>query len=433
MINSSPALGPEWIRHNVELYHPEHELRVVYGEPDDRPTLDELMKPGDSFIGFSCTTLSYRPIIPLMEEANRRDIPVMVGGAHARLGHKAILKNRPYAMVVPDAGENAVMDLLNGLPREKIRGMRYKGGPPAKQSPGAYETIPFLHQTIDYKGFAERFVTRSRKTFRDDSVDAVISVRGITGCTKTKACSFCAVQRVIPFDPVERARYMIAERRAIAREYGDNAYIRECSDSLPEPACLDAMGDVLEAQPMGNRVYCGGMVWELIDKDMYRQCRRAGYTDFLIGLESFYDQHFEHVFKPSDSIDMLFALLEKTKHEPVRFFVSGIVGWPGESETSLTKSLDVINRILEYPQVVSLSVNYLLALPGTAVFHDMVKLGAVNPEDDCHDLREVFQKNVELRCPDTNFDRLQRFVADAIEADSNRVVQYTGFVERTAA
>ena len=250
--------------------------------------LSKWSAPDDTFMGISCTSLSYGPALPVMEYAQSIGVPVIVGGAHARTACRQILKSRRGVGVVTGAGEGVVEAVMNGVDLDQIPGLRFNLGERSLPSPDlfSYETIPFLHQTTDYQYFFDEWQNEGQRVYHDSSASRVVSVRGITGCHYKKVCSFCAVQRIKPYDPVERGKYLVQERKNIAAVYGDDSYIRDCSDALPATRTLEAMAQERNGDE-DYRVYTGAMVWDLLEGNRLELARRAGYTDFLIGLEAF--------------------------------------------------------------------------------------------------------------------------------------------------
>jgi radical SAM superfamily enzyme YgiQ (UPF0313 family) len=425
---SSPALGPEWIRHTVESLYPQHRVRIVYGQIGEELDPDTVIRRSDTFFGVSCTSLSYPPSVPFIKRAQELGVPVVVGGAHARTAVRALLRRRPGVMVATGWGESVVADLLNGVDPEKVPGLRCSLDSPQSGRPQTfpYEMVPFLHQTTDYTPFFTAWQRSGQRVYHDLAAQRVVAVRGITGCTKRSVCSFCAVQRVPPYDFENRGRYLAAERLDIIERFGGDTYIRDCSDALPDQRCLETLAEHLGDAADGVRTYCGAMVWELLEERRLESARRAGYTDFLIGLEAFCEPHLPYTGKPPETMRLLFEFLDRTRGDGIHIFVSGIIGWPGETAATLAESSRTIERLLTYPQIVSVSVNYLLALPGTIVHRDLAREGCLQLDDDMPDLRAAFLRHLELRSPTMSFGGLVEFV-DRVVALDPRVVQYTGF------
>ena len=422
-----PALGPELIRHVIKLRYPQHDIRVAYGDHQHIEKLDDLVTPDDRFVGFSCTGLSYKPAIPLIREAQERGLPAIVGGVHPRLMSETILKRRPGLFVVTGPGEKIIEDLLNDVPLDEIEGLLSSGQPISEAPPVPFEFRPFLHETTDYSMFFESWAGNGVKLYRDEGADRLVAVRGITGCSKRKTCSFCTVQRVEPYDPEVRAKYLLDERRSIIDHFGERVYILDCSDSLPSQDCLEAMAKNINGDAGRTRVHSGAMVWELARKERFDAALAAGYNDFLVGLEGYARQHLPLAFKPRESINMLYKLLEESKGSDARYFVSGIIGWPGETEETLQESFDNICRILEYDSVITIAANFLMPMPGSSLYYDLTKQGLIDPEDDGPNMQDAIVKHVDQSCS-VSLGRLQEFTKKVAELDS-RVIQVWG-VER---
>ena len=422
-----PPLGAEWVRHVIECTFPQHKIRVVHGGDQPAESLDELMRPEDTFLGFSCTSLSYGKTLGLMEEAQQRNIPVFMGGVHARVLGRNIVKNRPGVNVITGPGENVLSSFLNGVPVDEIKGIWSTSVPRNGNDPGApYEFHPFLHETTEYDSLFSEWGDRGNELYSDDESKMRIGVRGLMGCSKADMCSFCSAPRVKPYEVKRRAQYLMEERKSIVRQFGDLTYILDCSDSLPGKETLLEMAKYLSGGQIGTRVHCGSMVWELLDEEWRDLAWRAGYTDFLIGLEGYAQQFLPLAYKPEDSIDMVFRLLDKTRDSDIRYMISGIVGWPGETEETLQEASETVRRLLEYDSVIVVSVNCLMPLPGSPLFTDLRKTGYIDPDTDCPDMREMFKAHVKENCPELSVARLFEFTEEMRSLD-DRVIQVLGF------
>lgn len=427
IVQTTPALGPEWIRHTVERRYPQHRLRVVYGEHGKLPAGPDLVRPGDAFFGVSCTSLTYRNALPLVDYARSIGVPVVIGGAHARNCSRAILRSRPGVWVAVAEGECVVADLLEGKDPRSIPGLLCDVEQRTTQPEIVpYEFEPFLHTSVDFENTFFKYGNNTAIMFRDDRAKRVVPVRGIPGCTKKTPCSFCSVQRVRKYDPPTRARYLADERRSIIEQFGSDVYIRDASDALPEQECLEILAREVKGGS-GNRIYCSAMVWDIIQPERLATAREAGYTDILIGLDGFSPSLFSQIGKPSETHELTFKFLDMTRDLPLHLFVTGIVGWAGESRRTLAEARDTIQRLLTYPQVVMISVNYLLALPGTKVHHDMVKLGVIDPLDDCLNMRKAFSEHFRMKSPEIAFEEFKSYVDDKLLKLDPRVQQFIGF------
>jgi radical SAM superfamily enzyme YgiQ (UPF0313 family) len=402
---------------------------VIDGYEQPAEELSEILGPEDRFLGLSCTSLSYGRALPLIEQAGERGIPVFVGGVHSRVMGRNIVRNRPRAIVVSGPGEYVLGDFLDGTPVEELEGVWTAAGGRRPTRRGVpYEFKPFLHETTDYSGRFSTWGGPGHRIYGDVTSEVRVAVRGLMGCSKPSVCFFCSAPRIKAYDVDSRARYMIEERRSIVESFGEDTYILDCSDCMPGKETLELMASEVGSDMGRTRVHCGAMVWELADDEWRRLARGAGYTDYLIGLEG-YSPRFLHITsKPADSVEQCVDLLRRTLGTDLRFMISGIVGWPGECEESLCEARETILRLLEFQNVACVSVNCLVPLPGSPVYTQLMKDGAVDEHEDAPDLQELFRQHVERSCPETSVARLMDFIASMREVDS-RVIQVMGFAD----
>jgi radical SAM superfamily enzyme YgiQ (UPF0313 family) len=343
-------------------------------------------------------------------------LPVLVGGSHARLTEAAILARHPGVFVVPGSGEDVVADVLDGVPFERIAGLAGGGHLQVERAPPDYNIRPFLHETTDYRPFFDVYAGAAAKMYPDKLAERLIAVRGVMGCPQPTPCKFCTVQRALAYDAEQRAEYLVDERRSILNRFGDHIYIFDCSDALPRQECLDAISRRTGGLPH-TRLHSGAMVWDLVRPERFDAALRAGYNDFLVGLDGYARAHLAGMGKPADSIDMMYVLLERSRGTSARYFISGIVGWPGESERTLREASRTIGRLLEFDSVVEVAVNFLMPMAGSETHRELARQGIVDPLDDCPNLQAAFVQHVQRNC-DVPLSRLRRFISDVVALDA---------------
>ncbi|MBI5814298.1 MAG: cobalamin B12-binding domain-containing protein [Nitrospinae bacterium] len=363
-----PWLGPEYVRLYAQVKGG-HDVRVIYDDVDPGVDIYSMVAqaPPDTLIGISVTSLSYGAAARIMNIARAREMRVVLGGPHIRSAWRMILERRPYALCVTSSGEEAFLALLNDEPLDKAPGLAFVGPGGIRQNPGAnvqYEELPMINTTIDYEPFFKRWDAASGSLYQNGGSRGV-SIRGVKGCAKTKQCAFCSVERMESYDPVVRARQIFMERMDAAGRFGESVFIRECSDDLPNTECLEELGRLAQTGH-DSPVYVYARIAPVLKKA--ELVRKAGYTHLLLGLESFSGASYDVMGKPAKSFHQLKALLEKTRSSGMFFYISGILGWPGESVETLEMARRNIEELLKYDHIKGIAIGCLLLYPDTEFY-----------------------------------------------------------------
>ncbi len=354
-----PWLGPEYVRLYAVL-RGGHDVKVVYEDLEPGLDIYKMVSdaPPDTLIGVSATSLSYGNAARIMESAHARGMRVVIGGPHARIAWRQILAHRPYALCACSQGEEPFLALLNDVPLDKVPGLTYRNPNGIARNPAvliSYEDLPLVNKTIDYEPFFKRWSAASGSLFQNRKSRG-ISIRGVKGCAKPKPCAFCTVERMETYDPVTRARRIFKERTYARERFGDDVFIRECNDDLPNRECLEELSRLTPAGH-DSLVYVYARIAPVL-KD-WKLVKRAGYSHVLLGLESYSGVAFDVMGKSSDSLDQLLALLEKTKLSGMCFYISGLLGWPGESAETLDMARRNIETLLKYEHVKGIAIGCL--------------------------------------------------------------------------
>ncbi|MBI5814299.1 MAG: cobalamin B12-binding domain-containing protein [Nitrospinae bacterium] len=429
-----PVIGVEYIK----LYAREkgkREIRVFYEDLEEKETIYELIDKagGETVIGVHITSLSYENSVRIMEYAHARGLRVVVGGPHAQISWKLILQYRPYAICVPSYGEVAMLALIEGKPLSDVPGIIYLENGAIHKNPAEpvnYEELPLINGLIDHEPFFRKW-QGAKKIYKQNDSRGYVSVRGIKGCAKPKPCTFCTVERMETYDPVKRAERISAERFDATARFGGNIFIRECNDDLPNRECLLALKALTPAD-YKTPIYNNARINELLRDGLPELVRGAGYTDLLLGLESLSEPGLKYTGKSLNSLRDLHRLLKKTESTGLNFYISCIMGWPGETRETYSQIERNIEALLEYKHVVSVGLGFLILYPYTHLFNLLMddpvygRKHFGRPDADILDYFGLFSDWLNKFANGLSYDFLDDFMQN-MTARHKQVIYLSGF------
>ena len=429
-----PVLGAEYI----SLYAWErgrHKVTVFYEDLEaDDSVFEALDKAGkETLVGISIASLSYGNSVRIMEYAHARGLRVAIGGPHVQIGWKLILRHRPYVICVPSHGETAMLGLLEKNPLASVPGIIYVENGVIRENPAVpidYEELPLINGLIDHDRFFSRWQGAKDIYKRADS-RGFVSIRGIKGCAKEKPCTFCTVDRVEAYDPLKRAERIAREREDAVNRFGQSIFIRECNDDLPSADCLRALAD-LTPRSYNTPTYNNARITELLRKGRPELVRAAGYTDLLLGLESFCEAGLKYTGKSVGTLRELHTLLRQTESTGLNFYISGILGWPGETPETYSEITRNIEDLLRYDHVKSIGLGFLILYPFTDLFNLLMDDPAYRgkhldrKDADILDYFELFRDWLHRFAGGVSFSYLDSFMKNLTETHS-RVIYLSGF------
>lgn len=427
-----PWLGPEYVRLYAELKGG-HSVKVIY--EDLFPDLDIYKMvseaPVDTLIGISATSLSYGHASRIMQTAHNRGMRVVIGGPHARIAWRLILEHRPYALCSPYQGEVSFLALLDKMPPAEVPGLVYTNSSGIVHNPASlinYEELPLINTSIDYEPFFKRWRAACGSLFQRDKSKG-ISIRGIKGCAKAKPCAFCSVERMEAYNPITRARRIFQERVDARERFGPDVFIRECNDDLPTRACLEELCR-LNTVKLDTSVYVYARIAQV--RNNWKLVQDAGYTHVLLGLESYGAIAFDEMGKSSDSLNQLHALLEETKSSGMCFYLSGILGWPGESPETLSTARRTIETLLRYEHIKGIAIGCLFLYPYTDFYNKLMAQPGMAQKHSMHgdipDYRMLLRDWLRCFSGSLELDTIESVLRDTCAIDP-RINYISGFVQ----
>lgn len=343
-------------------------------------------------IGITSTTISYVPAT-LIAQAVKQARPaawVVIGGVHVTFTAQETLRECPWIdIVVRGEGEKPMLELAQGLPLEKIKGISYRKGKEIIDNPMADflapEEIPLpAYDMLDMRNYAYVVLMCTR------------------GCPYQ--CSFCELPLVhgqkIRYRPTEK----ISQELELALSLNPKLEIRYEDEFLGlDMTRTSKILELIKSKNVGQ--FRTATRPDTLNTEALKKLKNAGCTNLYIGMESGSDAVLKFNQRGFDAKKVL-EIAEMFKENDMLFHGGFILGLPGENEETLAQTLDIalkccdatfsvvkknFDRLLDmmpFKLIVENSrteFNLLAPNPGTAIFK--------NPEQFKY---KIFHKNWEL-------------------------------------
>jgi radical SAM superfamily enzyme YgiQ (UPF0313 family) len=432
----APWMGPEYVRFYAEVKGG-YEVRVIYQDLEGASAVEQLIDAADitTLVGISVTAVNYGNAVRFMERAHRRGMRVAIGGPHIRIAWPLILKHRPYALCITGQGEEAMLRLLDDRPNKDIPSMAYVDGGVVRRNPDGepanYEELPLINPTIDYQPFFKRWLAANASLYDEANNARSVSIRGNKGCAKKVTCAFCSVERMESFDPETRGQRVWLERADAVERYGNGLFIRECNDDTPTDMFLEELAR-RGAGDLDACVYTYSQISPLVNTKRSALLRRAGYTHVLLGVESYNGKYYDVIKKSKTTLEQLRKVLQHTRSMGLNFYLSGILGWAGETATDLELTRRHIEEFLEHPHVKGIAIAYLFLYPNTDLFNRLMAVPGrrerhlERENGDIVDYRAMYEDWL-ATFTELSIEQIQSSMSDICKLDS-RINYITGFV-----
>ncbi len=339
-----------------------------------KKTIIEVMsKEKPEVVGINCITMNRWAVyksIALIKKLNPK-IKIIVGGVHPTIFPQHFLISHKADIVVMHEGEETFEELLKKFSKnqsiKKVRGIAYnekgkvKLTPPKKQICDL-DAMPFLNH-----GY---FLNKeSKKAFFFSS----------RGCPNN--CSFCSAS-------VHWGRYwrmrspknVVDEIEMVIKKYPKIDELRFMDDTftLDNQRVIDICKEMVKRK-IRVKWRCSGRVYP-ISAEMIKWMEKAGCIMISFGVETGSPRLLKDIGKNQTVEQVLntFKIVyENSKITPEMFI---ILGFPGESETTVNETIDLIKKIIDLSgKPLNLTAARVLELyPGTRIYELAKKQGKID-------------------------------------------------------
>jgi len=344
----------EWLNNYPDIWLTVLSITLVPQSPD--------------VVGFNMLTINrvstYKGIEYIHE--NFPNIKIVLGGIHATLMYRQILKKYPYVIVVRGEGEITFGEILEGKPLKDIAGIAYYNGDDIATNSDRklienLDTLPFPDHTIFFEG---------TRTFAN-----ILTSRG---CPNN--CSFCCLNPIskhtVRFRSVEN---VISEVEYLIQTFPqiDTIWIQDDSFFLNNNRVIRFCNEIIKRN-IHIEFCCAGRVKPLSEETVLK-LEEAGFKEVQLGLESGDAGVLAGCNKGITLGDVTKAVqLFATTDIVLTLYV--IVGLPGETEQSILNTARFIQELQRIKYIHFWSVGTLMVFPGTEVYELSKKAGTIDDD-----------------------------------------------------
>lgn len=330
----------------------------------------QIFKP--NIVGFQMLTSNRVSTYYLMEHVhkNHPDIKILIGGIHATIMYKQLVKNFPYAITILGEGEITFTELAEKLFQpnadiNKIDGIAfYKDGSlittKTRKLIENLDDLPFPNHDI----------------FLDDGKRTRFCLLTTRGCPF--GCSFCCLD-VISRKKVRKRSVanIVAEIEWLLSKYPKIAdiWIHDDTFFIDNERVIEFCDEVIKRK-LNVAFTCSGRMKPLSER-MIKKLEQANFKKVLLGLESGDEGILKTSHKMITQADVInaFTLFSKSKISILAFL---IVGLPGENIKTILKTAKLIKKVQKIKYVYYNEVSVLAVYPGTEIYEIAKKNGMID-------------------------------------------------------
>lgn len=337
-----------------------------------------LLKINAPIVGISCNLMTYKTALEIAKVAKQRGSLVILGGPFATSMPEVIVMNQSFidAVVVGD-GEKAMLDIANGKGFEEIPNLVFnKNGQIIK----THRTITNLsslpvpdYSSLRMQEYFDNYKTRygNHKPFNGS-----LAISSIKGCkwrdSSGDGCIFC----MIPNKGVQycNPQHVWKEIEHLNLKY-DVDYFWDVSDSFVDNSEWLEMFKKAKPSYLNPSFEIYGRANRINDKKA-KLLKDIGVFEVFIGAESGDDEILKNINKPVSKELVLRAIRALAKYD-IRVTVSFVIGLPGETKKSLSKTISFSEELAKYKNIIETSTSVMMPIPGSRAFKDLMKIPEV--------------------------------------------------------
>lgn len=351
--------------------------------PSDR-LAERILQENPILVGISAATTSFYEANKTAEEIKKRSgIPICLGGPHASsVGKDCLEEGQYFDFAIPGEGEFACLELAEAI---------YAGEDP-RQIAGLVHRIDGSVQANDPRPFIEDLNDLPQQAFDllpmseyhhlipgrgMNPMGAILSSRGCP-----QRCGFCQSMYGTRIR-TRSSEKVLSEIEHLVGEYGVQ-WLTFYDDTFTWPEKIPEGEDPRTFDRFGRiKKICKGMVERglalphqvfmranLVDERALEEIVRAGCKVVSIGIESGDDEILKRIRKGTNQEIIEEALARLYKFYPdIEIRGSFILGLPGETHTSVQRTMDSIRR----SPIQRANINIATPYPGTALYEMAIR------------------------------------------------------------
>jgi anaerobic magnesium-protoporphyrin IX monomethyl ester cyclase len=334
----------------------------------------ELSKRKPNVVGFTCTTLTYKPALKLVEMAKELfpDCLTLIGGPHVTFWDENALKECPELdVVVRREGEYTMLELVQKIEAGKsfrdVLGITYRKGGKIVRNPDR----PYI-EDLDSLPFPARHLwpTERLREYED-----ILYLAASRGCVFW--CEFCATVRMHGRKFRMRSpKNIVDELEYLHKTFGVTNFTF-CDDAFTvEPERIEELCRLILERNLKIKWNCGTRV-DMLTKGLLIKMRAAGCVSVWSGVESGSQKVLDSMHKgiTTEQTERVFGWIRELGLKPVP---NVILGFPGETKETAWKTIKFVEKIS--PDEVGF-YNVATPFPGTPLYDQVKKNGWLRVAD----------------------------------------------------
>jgi len=345
-----------------------------YARPDSTQRLKEVLQDKHpAILGLSCTTSSFRDGARIAELAKSLlpGILTVVGGPHASALKAASLNGFPALdFAVVGEGEETLAELASGGWERpaSVKGLVYRQADGTPQFNGyrdrmlELDAIPFpAYDTLD--GYPNAYKLPIFNYPRVPNTSCVSS----RGCPYT--CTYCDRSVFGRSFRHNSADYMFAHAQLLKERFGIR-HINFYDDNFTfNRKRVETFANQLMDSRLGLTYNCAARA-EHLDEELLRLMKASGCWMISLGIESG-DPDLLAQHRQRADLDLLRDRIHMIKRAGIRLKALMMMGLPGESETSVRRSMKYVHSL----PIDDLNLAKFTPFPGTPIYEHVHELG----------------------------------------------------------
>lgn len=327
-----------------------------------------------SHVGITFATSAYKEMLILgrIIKNYNPDIILIGGGPHASVLPEQTLKQSLLDVVVVGEGDDTLVDIIDGIPLETIKGIFYKEGENIIQNPPR-PLIENLDE-LSFPAWELYDLSRYKTTKSITRKWPVGFIETSRGCPY--GCTFCSKN-------VFGRKFRVKSPERVVDEI-EHLLKLGFKEIHPQDDCLTMDLDrarkicelIIKRKLNFPWIFGNGIRADKVDENFLRKAKLAGCYRVHFGIESASQQLLNNI-KKGETIEQIINAVHISKKiglETATYFVFGL---PGESVDTLKQS---INLAIQLDTDLS-RVAMLVPFPGTPLYEEWEKKGYIKSKD----------------------------------------------------
>jgi radical SAM superfamily enzyme YgiQ (UPF0313 family) len=383
--NIMPPLGLASISAYLDARRITTRIVDCYAMPDSENVIrDYILSEHPAFVGFSCTTSSFLDGVRLAGFAKSvaPKTKVVFGGPHVSALKERSLRDFPVIdFAVVGEGEETLGELIerNGEEPSDIKGLVYRGngGEPCftgYRSDGLdLDTLPFpAYEKLD--GFPHIYRLPLFNYPGTPNTSCVTS----RGCPYS--CSYCDRSVFRQTFRYNSASYLYEHLKYLKERFKiRHVNLYDDQFTFNRQRVVEFARMMIDA-PLGMTFNCAARA-EHVDLDLLRLMKRAGCWMISLGIETG-DEELLSMHRKNADLRMLTEKIHLIRNEGIRVKGLLMMGLPGETRSSIKKSMDFVFSL----PINDINMSKFTPFPGTPIYRNVHELGTFEEkweEMDC--------------------------------------------------